>query len=235
MAAARTGAILPRVTAQLTDRRPAAASSEPSDPDLEPLEDEDAHRRPLGLAILLIVGGALGLLGAFELTLDKFAVLTDPHASLNCNLSVLVQCGKNLGSKQGAAFGFPNPVLGLMGFPAPIAVGLGVLSGARFGRWFWALFNLGMAGALAFVAWLITVSVFQLHTLCPWCMLVWVAVIPMVVAVTLHDLRVGNLPLGRIGRRVGAAVYGWTPLISLIAYLAIAVVAQVRLDVLHRI
>ncbi|HEY8319084.1 MAG TPA: vitamin K epoxide reductase family protein [Amnibacterium sp.] len=194
---------------------------------------EQETRRPVALAILLIVGGALGLLAAFQLTLDKFQVLENANAHLSCNFSLIVQCGKNLSSPEGSAFGFPNPLIGLMAFPAPIIVGVAVLAGARFARWFWALFNLGLLGAIAFVIWLMSVSIFHLGTLCPWCMLVWSVVIPMFVATTLYNLGEGALPVGRSVRRVGAALYGWTPLICLLAYLAVAVVAQLRLNVLN--
>jgi uncharacterized membrane protein len=197
--------------------------------------NEQEAPRPVALAILLIVGGALGLLAAFQLTLDKFAVLQNPSAQLGCNFSLLVQCGKNLGSWQGSVFGFANPLLGLMTFPAPILVGVGVLAGARFARWFWAVFNVGMLFALGFVIWLIAQSVFILGTLCPWCMLVWSVVIPMFVATTLYNISAGNLPLGAPVRRVGATLYGWTPLISLLAYVVVAIVAQLRLDVLSYI
>jgi uncharacterized membrane protein len=196
---------------------------------------EAPARRPTALAILLIVGGILGLLAAFALTLDKIALLQDPNFVPSCNISPLVTCGKNLGSTQGSAFGFPNPLLGLMGFPAPIAVGVGLLAGARFARWFWLLFNAGMLFALGFVIWLISVSIFQLGTLCPWCMLVWSAVIPMTFATTFYNVSAGNLPVGRPLRRVGAFLYGWTPLVSLLAYVAVAVLAQIRLDVLGSI
>lgn len=196
---------------------------------------EQESRRPVALAVLLIVGGLLGLLAAFELTIDKFAVLEHPTAAASCDFSVLVQCSTNLKSWQGSLFGFPNPIIGLVGFPAPIFVGVALLAGARFPRWFWGLFNLGMLLALAFVIWLISQSIFVLGTLCPWCMLVWSVVIPMTLAVTLYNLGADNLPIGRGARRVGAALYGWTPLISLLAYVVVAVLAQVRLNVLGAI
>jgi uncharacterized membrane protein len=199
------------------------------------MTEETPARRPTALAILLIIGGILGLIAAFALTLDKIAVLQDPKFVPSCNISVLVQCGRNLASHEGSAFGFPNPLLGLMGFPAPIAVGVGLLAGARFSRWFWLLFNAGMLGALGFVVWLIGVSIFRLGTLCPWCMLVWSVVIPMTFAVTFYNVSTGDLPVGAPLRRVGSFLYGWTPLLSLLAYVTVAVLAQVRLDVLSAI
>lgn len=187
------------------------------------------------LAILLIVGGIVGLIAAFALTLDKFQALEHPGIKASCDFSVLVQCSTNLGSAQGSAFGFPNPLLGLMMFPAPILVGVATLAGVRFPRWFWALFNVGMAFAIGFVAWLMTQSVFVLGTLCPWCMAVWSVVIPMSLGTTLYNLREQNLPLGGRVARVAGAAYGWLPIITLVVYVIFAVIAQVRLDVLNRL
>jgi len=188
-------------------------------------------RRPWILAIFLIVAGALGWWAAFSLTLDKFALLADPDAVLECNFSVLVQCGANLNSWQGEVFGFPNPLIGLGGFVAPIAVGVALLAGARFANWFWIAFNVGIAGALAFVIWLIGQSIFALFTLCPWCMLVWSVTIPLFWVVTLRNARDGVF--GRRLTRVGETLMPWVVPITAACYVVIAVIAQVQLDVLR--
>jgi uncharacterized membrane protein len=189
-------------------------------------------KHPVVLAIFLIVAGVVGWIAAFALTVEKFVLLTDPTEALGCDFSVLVQCRANLESWQGSLFGFPNPVIGLAAWIAPIVVGVALLAGARFARWFWVLFNLGVVGALAFVIWLISQSVFVLGTLCPWCMVTWSATIPLFWAVTLYNLREGNIPLGARVRRLGAALYGWVPAITLASYLVVALIAQLRLDVL---
>ena len=48
--------------------------------------------------------------------------------------------------------------------------------------------------------WLIGQSIFDLGTLCPWCMIVWVVTIPLFLAVTFR-----NLARGRLRRRRRAA------------------------------
>jgi uncharacterized membrane protein len=191
-----------------------------------------AQKRPVALALLLIFGGAIGWYSAFALTLDKIDVLTNPTAELGCNFSLVVQCGKNLQSWQGSLFGYPNPLLGLGGFVAPIAVGVAILAGGQFARWFWLLFNLGIAGALAFVIWLISQSIFVLGTLCPWCMIVWSVTIPIFWAVTLYNLSSGVAPLPRSAQRLFRTAYGWVPFLTIVSYVAIAVIAQLRLDVI---
>lgn len=190
-------------------------------------------RRPWIFAIFLIVAGAAGWWAAFQLTLDKFLTAVDPHAALNCNLSLLVQCGKNLDSPQGSAFGFPNPILGLGGFAAVIAVGVSLLAGAAFARWYWITFNIGIAGALAFVIWLIGQSIFVLGTLCPWCMLVWLVTIPLFWVVTFRNLAEGVY--GSAAKRVGKALMSWIIPISIICYVVVALIAQVALDVIHHL
>ena len=192
-------------------------------------------RRPTVLAIFLIVAGIIGFYAAFQLTLDKIAVAENPHAQLSCNVSVLVGCTKNLLSWQGSLFGFPNPLLGLAGWTATIAVGVGILAGARFAKWYWMLFNLGVVGALALVIFLISQSILVLDILCPYCMVTWAVTIPTFWAVTLYNLKEGNIPVTASVRRRAAAFYSWIPLITLVCYVIVAVLAQVKLDWLHHL
>jgi uncharacterized membrane protein len=190
-------------------------------------------RIPLPFALTLIVTGAVGWWAAFSLTIDKIAVLLHPGARLDCNVSVLVQCGKNLASWQGSVLGFPNPIIGLAAWIAPIVVGVSLLAGARFARWYWVLFNLGVAGAMTFVIWLIHESIFDLGTLCPWCMLTWSMVIPLFFTVTVRNAAAGVFGQGL--RPVGRAATRWLVPATVIAYAVVLIIAQLRLDALSRI
>jgi uncharacterized membrane protein len=174
----------------------------------------------------------VGWVAAFALTLEKFSMLAHPEDALGCDFSVLVQCRANLESWQGEVFGFPNPLLGLAGWIAPVLVGVAVLAGARFARWFWLLLTAGATAALVFVVWLIGQSIFVLGTLCPWCLVTWAVTIPFFLAVTLHGLKTGTIPAPSRLREFAATLYTWVPAITLGCYILIAVVAQLRLDVL---
>ena len=188
----------------------------------------EAPRRALGqlaFPIVLIVAGVIGWWAAFALTLDKIAVLKNPSAVLDCNVSVLVQCGKNLGSWQGSLLGFPNPLIGLAAWVAPILVGVSILAGATFARWYWMLFNLGMAGAMVFILWLSSQSIWVLGTLCPWCMLTWSVVIPLFLTVTARNASQGVF--GDRIRPVGRAAIPWLPLATIVCYLVIAAEAAI--------
>lgn len=193
------------------------------------------YRRPTVLAILLIVAGAIGLWAAFMLTVDKFHLLANPDAQLSCNFSVLVGCSKNLNSWQGSLLGFPNPVLGLIGWTATIAVGVGLFAvRGRFARWYWIAFNVGVVLALVLVIFLITQSLTVLDVLCPWCMVTWAVTIPTFWSVTLYNLKEGNIPLPEGARRFFAAAYSWVPLITIVSYAIVAILAQLQLDWIHR-
>lgn len=191
--------------------------------------------RPILLAVALIVFGLIGWIAAFALTIEKISLLGDSTAALGCDFSILVQCRANLDSWQGAVLGFPNPLIGLGAWVAPIAVGVALLAGARFDRWFWLLFAGGITAALGFVIWLISQSVFVLGTLCPWCMVTWSVTIPLFLTVWLHIARAGILPLPTRARAVAGTLFGWLPAITVACYLVVAVIAQLRLDVLNQL
>lgn len=189
------------------------------------------NTRPTVLAVWLIIAGAIGWWAAYSLTMERFEQLADPDAVASCDFSVLVQCSANLESWQGSVFGFPNPVLGLACWVAPIVVGFAILARARFARWFWWLFWLGMLFAFCFVIWLISQSIFELGTLCPWCMVTWSVTIPSFYVVTLHLLRSGLLPVPVGVRKAADKLMAWVVLLTVLSYFVIALIAQLRLDV----
>ncbi|MDH6237390.1 vitamin K epoxide reductase family protein [Cryobacterium sp. CG_9.6] len=193
------------------------------------------YQRPTGLAIFLIIAGAIGFAAAFALTLDKVRMLENPDAQLSCNFSVLIGCSTNLASWQGSLFGFPNPLIGLAAWSVVITIGAAILAGARFARWFWLALNVGVTGAIAFVIWLIAQSIFVLDVLCPWCMVTWSVTIPVFLAVTLYNLKSGHIPASASVRRVAAALYSWLFVITIACYIAFAIVVQVNMDVLSRL
>lgn len=182
--------------------------------------------RPVVFAVWLIIASVVGWWAAFQLTVEKFVLLENPEANIGCNFSVVLQCSANLNSWQGEVFGFPNPLLGLAGWMAPLVVGVALLAGARFARWFWALFGVGMTGALAFVIWLISQSIFALGTLCPWCMVTWAVTIPTFFATVLHLFRTGTFPVSEKARERAGRLMIWVPLATILAYAVIIVIAQ---------
>src|SRR5690606_14833935 len=140
---------------------------------------EPYRQQPLSLGVWLIITGMIGWISSFQLTLDKLLSLKDPDAPLSCNFGVTVQCGTNLNSAQGELFGFPNPLIGLAAFVVPIILGVFVVAGIRFPRWIWLGMLAGSTLGFIWVLWFIYQSIFVLESLCPWCMTMWIAMIPL--------------------------------------------------------
>ena len=80
--------------------------------------------------------------------------------------------------------------------------------------------------------WLIGQSIFSLGTLCPWCMVTWVVTIPTFYAVWVQLLRSGVISSSRRVKAVGASLSAWVPLMAILTYAVVGVLAQLRLDVL---
>jgi uncharacterized membrane protein len=128
---------------------------------------------------LLIIGGAIGLISSFVLTYDEFQFLKNPNFVPNCNLNPVISCGNVMLSDQAKAFGFPNPWIGLAAFAVLVTVGVALLAGAKFKRWFWLTMLGAMILGLIFALWLLFESVYSINALCPYCLAVDVAIITM--------------------------------------------------------
>jgi uncharacterized membrane protein len=145
---------------------------------------------------ILIVCGVIGLFCSFTLTMDKIEVLKNPNYRPICDLNPVLSCGSVMNSQQSEAFGFDNTIFGLAGFAVIITVGVVLLAGATLKRWFWHGLQWGLTFGVLFVHWLIYNSLYQINSLCPFCMAVWAIVIVMFVYVTLYNVghRHINLP-----------------------------------------
>ncbi|MCX4801005.1 vitamin K epoxide reductase family protein [Streptomyces sp. NBC_01214] len=165
---------------------------------------------PRGLAWLLAVTGAAGLLASWVITLDKFLLLEDPDFKPACSLNPVVSCGSVMASEQAEAFGFPNPMLGLVAYAVVVCVGAGLLAGARYRGWFWLGLNAGTLFGVGFCSWLMVQSLYEINALCLWCCLAWVATLLMFWAVTAHNVRTRTLPVPA-PLRVFFTDFGWAP------------------------
>ncbi|MFC8957766.1 vitamin K epoxide reductase family protein [Streptomyces sp. NPDC057101] len=146
------------------------------------------------LAWLLVITGAAGVLAAWVITIDKFKLLEDPNFTPGCSLNPIVSCGNIMKSEQASVFGFPNPMLGLVTYAMVVAIGLGLLAGARHRRWYWLGLNAGTLFGVGFCTWLMYQSLYEINSLCLWCCLAWVATIVMFWYVTSHNVRRGVIP-----------------------------------------
>jgi uncharacterized membrane protein len=180
--------------------------------------------------VLLVLAGLIGLAASVILIIERIELLRSPSQALACDFNPFVSCGPVIQSWQGSLFGFPNPIIGVAAFVAPIAVGVGLLAGARFARWFWLLFLGGVFAGWVFIMWLFTQTVFSIGTLCVYCMAVWAVQIPLFWYLLAWCLREGKFGTG--SRRVGRAMLPFTWLIVLANYALIVLVILVQFPLL---
>lgn len=144
---------------------------------------------------ILIVCSVLALISSFSIMTEKLASLENPNHTSVCDINPVISCGTVSSTDQAHAFGFPNQYIGFVGFTIFGTVGAALLAGAQFRRWFWVGLQLGALAAVGFIHWLIYQSVYTIGSLCLFCMLLWVAVIPLFWYVTLYNLREGHIRL----------------------------------------
>ncbi|GAB3301358.1 vitamin K epoxide reductase [Epidermidibacterium keratini] len=145
----------------------------------ESYDVDERDRAPRSLGWILTLGGIFGFLGAFILTIERLELLKDPNYMPTCSIDSVLQCSAVMTSNQAEAFGFPNPIIGIIAFPIVILTGVLALARVDLPAWYWRWTMVGMLYGLVFVGWLISQSLYEIRALCPYCMVVWAAMIPM--------------------------------------------------------
>ena len=145
------------------------------------------------IGYILAICGIIGFFAAFTLTIEKMELIKNPNYVPSCNISPLLSCGSVMKTPEASIFGFANSIIGVMGFSVVTTIGMAIIAGAKFKRWFWLGLQVGTIFGIGFVHWLIYQSVFDIGKLCPYCMVVWSVMIPIFVYTTLYNLRFGNI------------------------------------------
>jgi len=130
-----------------------------------------------------------------------------------------VSCGRVMGTWQSELFGFPNPLIGIVALAVVITTALLLLSGAQAGRWYWLGLQVGVTAGMVFVLWLWAQALFSISILCLYCMIVWAAMIPMFILLTIRNLLHGILPAPPGLVRFAAT---WAGTLVAITYVAVA-------------
>ncbi|HKY57067.1 MAG TPA: vitamin K epoxide reductase family protein [Aeromicrobium sp.] len=185
------------------------------------MTDSPAPAESRAPALLLVITGAIGLFASLLLSVDKVTQLQDKIAGKDsvfaCDFSAWVSCSSVIASPQSEAFGFPNSFIGVIGFAVVLTLGVVWLSGAPTKGWIWGGLQAGTVFGISFVTWLQHETIYEIGALCPYCMVVWVVMIPLFVGVTAHSLRL-IAPEAGITRFLS----NWTVLIVALWYVAVA-------------
>lgn len=197
----------------------------------DPLSPPPAMRSgriPRLSSLWIILFSLLGLLASLELWRTEMLHRAQPGRGLGCSLNNVVDCRGAMESAAGhLLFGIPNSIFGMLAFAALFAAGIYLIAGGRVPKWGLLLFVIGTSAGLVAVIFFLATSVFQLHSLCPYCFLTWVATIFLAWLSYALWVRAAATPLRPLGgaRRVLVG-YWW-----LGAILSVAVIVAVLFTV----
>lgn len=152
-----------------------------------PPPDQFGASRVFGAAMVIL--GAIGLYFSGLIMFDKIVLMQDPTFTPACTLNSIVSCTDVMASPQASAFGFPNPFIGLVGFPIIITMGLTLLSRGQFPRWMWWGLTIGLGVGVVFVHWLAYSAIFTIGALCLYCMAVWAVMLALFIMALVHTVR----------------------------------------------
>ena len=137
--------------------------------------------RPARVSVL--IAGVVGLAAALTLTIEKIEILINPDYVPSCSINPVLSCGSVMVTPQASAFGFPNPLIGIVSFTVVVVTGVLAVAKVRLPRWYWAGLAVGTLLGVGFIHWLIFQSLYRIGALCPYCMVVWAVTIPLLVVV----------------------------------------------------
>ncbi len=172
-----------------------------------------ALRRAVPFGIFLVLSGAIAWIASGILVLERLALYKNPDYVTSCDFNPWVSCGTIMKSQQAALLGFPNPFLGIVGFGIVITIGMALLAGARFARWYWLGLQAGVTLAMVFIIWLWSQALYEINALCLYCMVVWAMMIPMFMFTTARNIAHGVIPASAGIKRFFAE---WTWVITIV-------------------
>jgi uncharacterized membrane protein len=161
----------------------ATASAKPDGPVEDSTPPSLESRVSAAGAWWVLIAGVIGLIASAALTVEKIELLLDPSYVPSCNLNPIVSCGSVMTTPQASALGFPNSLIGIAAFSVVTVTGLLAVTKVRLPQWYWAGMTLGTLIAAGFVHWLVFQSLYRIGALCPYCMVVWLVTISLLVVV----------------------------------------------------
>lgn len=120
---------------------------------------------------------ALGLLASVSLLQAELERLRDPDALLACDMNPLIGCSDSLLSPQAHLMVLPNSAVGMAAFGALLALGAVLLFKGSLPKVVWWGASAGMVVGLGFVSYFLYQSITAFRSLCPYCVLTWVAIL----------------------------------------------------------
>jgi uncharacterized membrane protein len=183
-----------------------SVSAQPNEPAVDLVTPRPGVSVPVLSAWWVLIAGVIGLVASGTLTVEKMRLLTDSSYAPSCNINPVLSCGSVMATAQASVLGFPNSLIGIAAFTVITVTGVLAVAKVVLPRWYWVGAAAGTLLGAAFVHWLIYQSLYRIGALCPYCMVVWVLTISLLVVVASIALQPVNDSQGHAATR---AVYQW--------------------------
>ncbi|MDP9805637.1 putative membrane protein [Trueperella bonasi] len=171
----------------------------------KPTEHESAGGASLETGLLWTIASLLGMFASAMLLLSEINYLRNPAGNLLCDVNPLVGCSTWFTAWQGTLiFDVPNALWGALFFAGMSGLGLVLLTGGRLHRSLWSLALVGISLGMIWVLWFGYQSYVVAGSICPYCVIVWIAVIPLFVHILARTLQAGHL--GQSASSAGSAL-----------------------------
>lgn len=125
------------------------------------------------LGLIIFIFSLTGTIASLILTIERIHYLSNPNTNLLCSINSTFNCKSVMNSPEAEIFGFPNSLLGLIGYSIFITYSLFLIFKSKK-----YLINIidyiylsGSFIAFIFSYWLIYVSVFLIESLCIYCII----------------------------------------------------------------
>lgn len=178
--------------------------------------------RPSAFAVL--IGGLIGLVASMDLTVEKIRALGDPDYVPSCSINPILSCGSVMSTPQALLLGMPNTLFGIVAFTVVTVSGVLAVAKVALPRWYWMGLTAGALVGAGFVHWLIFASLYRIGALCPYCMVVWVTTMALLVVLGSITYRLRPTE----GAGVGEAIHRWRWSIAVLWLTAVVLLILVR-------
>ncbi|MDO4773932.1 MAG: vitamin K epoxide reductase family protein [Candidatus Saccharibacteria bacterium] len=176
-------------------------------------------------AVVLLFGAALGLVASFVLSVEAMILARDANAVLSCSISAVINCATVASHWSATVFGVPNSFFGMMAMSVVVTIAVALIAGVKFPRWFMLCAQAGIVMGFAAAGWMLYMSLGQIGVLCPWCLVLDVAMVMLLHGMTRYAALSGAITQRHVQVMVRRG-YDAMIAVGMVAALAIAIMVM---------
>lgn len=175
--------------------------------------------------ISLLTGAGVGLLASFILSIETLVLTKTPNTVLGCDLNAVISCSSVAQHWSASLLGFPNAFIGLMALPVMVTIGVALLAGTKFPRWFMFAAQIGVSIGFIFALWMFYMSFVEIGMLCPWCLTLDVGMLLIFGGMTRYNILTGVIA-GKKLKKFAQNDYDIVLLVTIIALAVVMILAK---------